>query len=53
MLIPPLFMVWREIDYKKVREEISKVINHLDQGGGLPDYVIELGGYRQTKQNKD
>jgi len=49
----PLLKAWQKIDYRKVREEISKVINYLEQGDGLPDNVIELRGYRQRKQNED
>lgn len=37
----PLLKAWREIDYRKVREEISKIINHIDKGDGLPDKVID------------
>ncbi|WP_051273539.1 RQC-minor-1 family DNA-binding protein [Desulfotruncus alcoholivorax] len=49
----PLLEAWREIDYRKVREEIAKVINHLEKGGDLPDKMIDLRAFRQRRQNKD
>jgi len=49
----PLLKAWREIDYRKVREEISKVINHLDKGDDMPHKVIDLREYRQRKQKKE
>jgi len=42
----PLLQAWMEIDYRKVREEIAKVINHLEKSGDLPDKVISLHEYR-------
>lgn len=49
----PLLKAWREIDYRKVREKISNVINHLEKGDGLHDKVINLREYRLRKQEKD
>ena len=46
----PLLKAWRDIDYRKVREEISKVINHLEKGAGSPDKVIDLREYRLSKK---
>lgn len=48
----PLLEAWREIDYRKVREEISKVINHLEKGSGLPGKVIDLREYRLKSRNR-
>lgn len=39
-----------EIDYRNVREETAKVINHLERGGDLPDKVISLREYRLGNQ---
>jgi superfamily II DNA helicase RecQ len=46
----PLLLAWEEIDYRKVREEIAKVINHLEKGGDMPDKVIDLRDYRLRNQ---
>lgn len=42
----PLLQAWQEIDYRKVREEIARVINHLEKGGDRPGKVIDLRDYR-------
>ncbi|MFZ5634734.1 MAG: RQC-minor-1 family DNA-binding protein [Bacillota bacterium] len=50
----PLLKAWSEIDYRKVREEISKVISHLEKGDCLSDKkVINFNEYRFRKQNRD
>ena len=46
----PLLQAWIEIDYRKVREEIAKVINHLERGCDLLDKVISLREYRLRNQ---
>ncbi len=45
----PLLKAWMDVDYRKVRKEISKVINHLEKEGGLSDKVINFNEYRQRK----
>jgi len=46
----PLLQAWMEIDYRKGREEIAKVISHLEKSGSLPDRVISLREYRLKNQ---
>lgn len=46
----PLLQAWMEIDYRKVREELAKVISHLEKSGSLPDKVISLREYRLKNQ---
>jgi len=46
----PLLQAWGKIDYRKVREKIAKVINHLEKSGDLPDKVIDLREYRLRNQ---
>lgn len=48
----PLLKAWREIDYKKVRDEISGVINELEKGLPIPDKVIDIQEYRIRKRRK-
>jgi superfamily II DNA helicase RecQ len=47
----PFLKYWREIDYRKVREEIDKVINHLENGRWVNEKPIDLNEYRFRKQN--
>lgn len=49
----PLLKCWSEIGYKKVREEIRKVISHLEASGGKPGNVLDLNEYRLKKQDKE
>jgi len=46
----PLLKAWGEIDYRKVREEISQVINHIENGGCLPVKVIDLNEFRLKRK---
>lgn len=46
----PILLAWEEIDCRKVREEIAKVINHIQKGGDMHDKVIELREYRLRYQ---
>ena len=46
----PLLQTWEEIDYRKVREEIAKVINHLEKGGDMSGNMIDPRDYRLRNQ---
>lgn len=46
----PILLAWEKIDYRKVRDEIAKVINHLEKGGDMPEKVIDLREYRLRNQ---
>lgn len=45
----PILKAWQEIEYKNVRKEISKVINHLETCG-RQDKVVDLYEYRLKRQ---
>jgi len=46
----PLLKAWGEIDYRKVKEEIIRVINHLEKGGPSPDKIIDLNEFRLKRK---
>lgn len=49
----PLLKAWSEADYKKVREEIARVMEHLEKSGAVTEKVISLNEYRLRRQNRE
>jgi superfamily II DNA helicase RecQ len=47
----PILKAWSEIDYRKVREEIYKVINHLEKCCCSGDKVIDMQEFRTKRRN--
>ncbi|MCL6477944.1 MAG: RQC domain protein [Peptococcaceae bacterium] len=48
----PLLRAWREIDYKKVRKEISGVISHIEKGGKTGDSSVKVIDFQEYRDKK-
>ncbi|MFZ5647570.1 MAG: RQC-minor-1 family DNA-binding protein [Bacillota bacterium] len=48
----PLLKAWSKTDYRKVREEIAKVVDHLEKSVKSTDKVVDFYEYRLKKESK-